>query len=240
MKWTLGQVESFLKTEEKISIIFAIGLVVVLTLVSGSITQRIIGRPLEALAGAMRDVEGGDLSRRIPVDTVDEMGRLSQGFNRMLGAAVAGRRADPRVQPAPRRRDRSGDARPVREERDAGAAQPPAQRHAPRQRVEGPPRDAGAAGRAARARDRHAAVVGVRPRAAGAARARAAAGAARAARRVGARDRTHQQDRARLPRFDAPAGAGAPADRAAAPAGGGGRDRAGRRAREAGAGRRGR
>jgi len=84
MKWTLGQVESFLKTEEKISIAFAIGLVVVLTLVSGSITQRIIGRPLELIAGAMRDVEGGDLSRRIPVDTADEMGRLSQGFNSML------------------------------------------------------------------------------------------------------------------------------------------------------------
>ena len=32
----------------------------------------------------MRDVGGGDLSRRIPVDTVDEIGRLSQGFNRML------------------------------------------------------------------------------------------------------------------------------------------------------------
>jgi methyl-accepting chemotaxis protein len=56
-----------------------------LTLVSGLITQRIIGRPLEALAGAMRDVEGGDLSRRVPVDTVDEVGRLSQGFNSMLG-----------------------------------------------------------------------------------------------------------------------------------------------------------
>src|SRR6185295_18515574 len=33
MKWTLGPVESFLKTEEQISIIFAIGFVVVLTLV---------------------------------------------------------------------------------------------------------------------------------------------------------------------------------------------------------------
>ena len=59
--------------------------VIVLTLVSGLITQRIIGRPLEALARAMRDVEGGDLSRRIPVETVDEIGRLSQGFNSMLG-----------------------------------------------------------------------------------------------------------------------------------------------------------
>jgi signal transduction histidine kinase len=85
MKWSLGQVESMLKTEEKISIIFSILFVVGLTLVSGLITQRIIGRPLEVLAGAMRDVEGGDLSRRIPVETADEMGRLSQGFNSMLG-----------------------------------------------------------------------------------------------------------------------------------------------------------
>lgn len=84
MRWTLGPVESFLKTEEQISIIFSIGFVVVLTLVSGLITNKIVGKPLEALAGAMRDVEGGDLSRRVPVDTVDEMGRLSQGFNRML------------------------------------------------------------------------------------------------------------------------------------------------------------
>jgi two-component system NtrC family sensor kinase len=84
MKWTLGPVESMLKTEEQISIIFAIGFVVVLTLVSGLITNKVIGKPLEVLAGAMRDVEKGDLSRRVPVDTVDEVGRLSQGFNRML------------------------------------------------------------------------------------------------------------------------------------------------------------
>jgi signal transduction histidine kinase len=84
MRWTLGPVESFLKTEEQISIIFAIGFVVALTLVSGLITDRVVGKPLEVLAGAMRDVEKGDLSRRVPVETVDEVGRLSQGFNRML------------------------------------------------------------------------------------------------------------------------------------------------------------
>ena len=60
------------------------GLLVALTLLSGLITDKVIGRPLEVLAGAMRDVEGGDLSRRVPVETVDEVGRLSQGFNRML------------------------------------------------------------------------------------------------------------------------------------------------------------
>jgi len=85
MKWSLGAVESVLKTEERYSISFGVAIVIVLTLMSGLITQRIIGRPLEVLAEAMRDVEGGDLSRRIPVETVDEMGRLSQGFNSMLG-----------------------------------------------------------------------------------------------------------------------------------------------------------
>jgi signal transduction histidine kinase len=85
MRWTLGAVESMLKTDEQISIVFAIGFVVVLTLVSGLITNKVIGKPLEVLAGAMRDVEKGDLSRRVPVEAVDEVGRLSQGFNRMLG-----------------------------------------------------------------------------------------------------------------------------------------------------------
>ncbi len=84
MRWTLGPVESMLKTEEQISIIFAVVFVIGLTLVSGLITQRVIGKPLEVLAAAMRDVEAGDLSRRISVDTLDEVGRLSQGFNRML------------------------------------------------------------------------------------------------------------------------------------------------------------
>ena len=84
MKWTLGPVESALKTEKQVSLITGVVLLVALTLLSGLITNRVIGRPLEVLARAMRDVEGGDLSRRIPVDTVDEFGRLSQGFNRML------------------------------------------------------------------------------------------------------------------------------------------------------------
>jgi signal transduction histidine kinase len=84
MRWTLGPVEAMLKTEEQISLVFGVGLLIVLTLLSGLITQQVVGRPLEVLARAMRDVEGGDLSRRVPVETVDEVGRLSQGFNRML------------------------------------------------------------------------------------------------------------------------------------------------------------
>ena len=179
----------------------------------------------------MRDVEGGDLSRRIPVETVDEMGRLSQGFNRMLGRLS---QADAQIRAFNQRlgrRDRGGDARPVGEERDAGAAEPAAQRHAPRQRVEGAAGDAGPAGRPARARDRHAAVVGVGARAAGAAQRELPPALRERLDVLGARDRAHQQDRARLPRFDAAARARAPADRPAPPARGGGGARAGRRRR---------
>ena len=84
MRWSLGPVESALQTERRVSLVTGVVLLVALTLLSGLITNRVIGRPLEVLAGAMHAVEGGDLSRRIPVATVDEFGRLSQGFNRML------------------------------------------------------------------------------------------------------------------------------------------------------------
>jgi len=84
LRWTLGPVQTMLQTEERISLIFSAGLLVVLTLLSGLITDKVVGRPLEVLARAMRDVEAGDLSRRVPIETVDEVGRLSQGFNRML------------------------------------------------------------------------------------------------------------------------------------------------------------
>jgi len=85
LKWTLGPVEALLKTEKSVSLISAVVLLVVLTLLSALLTSRIIGRPLEALALAMRDVEAGDLNRRLPAQGNDEFGRLSQGFNRMLG-----------------------------------------------------------------------------------------------------------------------------------------------------------
>ena len=65
--------------------IFAIVFVIVLTLVSGLITQRIIGRPLEALAA--RDARRrGRRSRRGASRSTPSTrsGALSQGFNRML------------------------------------------------------------------------------------------------------------------------------------------------------------
>src|SRR5450432_4774431 len=116
MKWTLGPVESALQTERQVSLVTGVVLLVALTLLSGLITSRVIGRPLEGLAGAMRDVEGGDLSRRIPVDTVDEFGRLSHGFNRMLERLS---RADAQIRAFNQRLAGEIQAapRPLREER---------------------------------------------------------------------------------------------------------------------------
>jgi len=56
-----------LKTEERISIIFAISLLVVLTLVSGLITQRMIGKPL------------GEISRFLPGRTFVPLGTDGMG-----------------------------------------------------------------------------------------------------------------------------------------------------------------
>jgi signal transduction histidine kinase len=84
MQWTLGGLDKVLRAEERFSLWFGAGLLVVTTLVSWFLTDRIVGRPLEHLASAMRDVEGGDLDRRVDVASNDEVGKLSQGFNRML------------------------------------------------------------------------------------------------------------------------------------------------------------
>jgi len=84
MKWTLGPVETVLKTEQRYSLVFGAGLLVALVLVAGLVTDRVVGRPLDALARAMRDVEAGDLARRVAVRSQDEVGRLARGFNSML------------------------------------------------------------------------------------------------------------------------------------------------------------
>src|SRR5438067_421652 len=84
MEWTLGGLDKVLRAEERFSLWFGAGLLVAMTLVSWVLTDRIVGRPLEKLAAAMRDVEAGDLARRVAVERHDEVGRLSQSFNRML------------------------------------------------------------------------------------------------------------------------------------------------------------
>jgi two-component system, NtrC family, sensor kinase len=84
MNWSLGPVEAVIKVTENWSIVLGLGQLVMLMLLTGFIIDRVVLRRLEALAHAMRDVEGGNLDRRLSMAANDEVGRLSHGFNRML------------------------------------------------------------------------------------------------------------------------------------------------------------
>ena len=84
MKWTLGQVESMLKTEEQISIIFAVGVRRRADAGLGLDHPADDRQAAGGAGGGDARRRGGRSGRRIPVETVDEVGRLSQGFNRML------------------------------------------------------------------------------------------------------------------------------------------------------------
>ena len=164
----------------------------------------------------MRDVEGGDLSRRVPVDTVDEVGRLSQGFNRMLERLS---QADAQIRAFNQRLAAEIEAATHDlSEKNATLAQ--LNRLLNDMRLENASKVRLATLGQLAAQLAHeigtplSSVSGHMQLAL--LRARPAARAARAAGGGGARDRAHQPDRARLPRFDAAARAGAPADRAAA------------------------
>ena len=84
MKWSLAPVQDVIRMTERWSLFLGIGQLLMLILLSALIIDRVVLRRLEALTQAMRDVEAGDLDRRVPMDSDDEVGRLSHGFNQML------------------------------------------------------------------------------------------------------------------------------------------------------------
>jgi two-component system NtrC family sensor kinase len=84
MHWSLGPVEAVIKLTERWSLIVGLAHLVALVLLIGFLINRIVLRRLQSLAAAMRDVEGGNLDRRVAVGVPDEVGSLSLGFNQML------------------------------------------------------------------------------------------------------------------------------------------------------------
>jgi two-component system, NtrC family, sensor kinase len=84
MHWSLSPVLSIIRVTERWSLILGAAHLIVLVLLTGFLIDRIVLRRLESLAAAMRDVEGGNLDRRVVIGAPDEVGRLSQGFNQML------------------------------------------------------------------------------------------------------------------------------------------------------------
>jgi len=65
---------------------FITGLIFIFAMILGLILTRHIIGPVKILNRAALDVEGGDLSVRVPADRRDELGDLSRGFNTMTGS----------------------------------------------------------------------------------------------------------------------------------------------------------
>jgi signal transduction histidine kinase len=84
LHWNLAAIESALQVSERWAFNRGAVQLVALVLLIGFLVDRAVLRRLEVLARAMRDVEEGDLERRVPTTATDEVGRLSHGFNRML------------------------------------------------------------------------------------------------------------------------------------------------------------
>ena len=84
MHWSLSPVQSLIRVTERWSLILGGVHLVTLVLLIGFLINRIVLRRLDILAAAMRDVEGGNLDRRVVIGSPDEVGALSQGFNQML------------------------------------------------------------------------------------------------------------------------------------------------------------
>src|SRR5215213_7020229 len=83
--------------------------VLVIAAAAGWLLARRITRRLEALAGVAEDIsEHGGVDRQVPVEGVDEVGRLSSAFNTMLTGSLPlwtprnGSSRTPRTSSAPR------------------------------------------------------------------------------------------------------------------------------------------
>jgi two-component system NtrC family sensor kinase len=80
----LDRYDQVLSDQIGISAVTALGALLVLLLATVWIVNRVVARPVSELAQAMREVEQGNLQRRVGFGQTDEIGKLAQGFNAML------------------------------------------------------------------------------------------------------------------------------------------------------------
>jgi adenylate cyclase len=66
-------------------IVFLLSITVITALELSFLVSRSVSRPLQRAAAAMDRVRRGDLEASIPVVSNDEIGRMTEGFNRMVG-----------------------------------------------------------------------------------------------------------------------------------------------------------
>ena len=80
----IDRYDQVLRDQLRVSAITGLGALLVLLLAAAWIVHRVVARPVSALAQAMREVEQGNLHRRVEKERNDEVGNLSRGFNAML------------------------------------------------------------------------------------------------------------------------------------------------------------
>jgi signal transduction histidine kinase len=84
LRVSLESIERLIRIEQFVAAAVT-GTALLLVLIVALITmERLVGRPVEDLARAMRGVEGGDLRVRVAELRADEIGLLSGGFNTMI------------------------------------------------------------------------------------------------------------------------------------------------------------
>jgi len=76
--------EQVLRDQLRLSALTALGALLMLLLATAWIVNSVVAKPVSELAQAMREVEQGNLQRRVATERDDEVGRLGRGFNAML------------------------------------------------------------------------------------------------------------------------------------------------------------
>jgi signal transduction histidine kinase len=80
----IDRFDQVLLDQLRVSAITGFGALLVLLAATAWIVHRVVARPVSALGQAMREVEHGNLHRRVDQERNDEVGSLSRGFNAML------------------------------------------------------------------------------------------------------------------------------------------------------------
>ncbi len=82
---SLSEADSLAQAERRVFIWVTAGACAALIFAVHLLLLRLVGRPIDALGSAMRQMEGGQLDVAVNVASHDELGALARGFNAMVG-----------------------------------------------------------------------------------------------------------------------------------------------------------
>ena len=93
VKMSLASVDAQVKKARAAMILSSIGIMLLITSVSGLFIDRVIRQPIQRLTRGMQRIAAGSMDTRIEIDSHDEIGELAGAFNKMTDD-LAGARSD--------------------------------------------------------------------------------------------------------------------------------------------------